>query len=96
MSLRVTLVCQVAPNQFSTLQPFLVENLPNVRSFDGCMGVTVYFNEDTHSLLLEEEWLSQQQHGNYLQSITDNGIMAKLGSFLAGPPTIEYFSKQVI
>ena len=96
MSLRVTLVCQVLPGQFSSLKLFLAENLPNVRSFDGCMGVIVYFNDESNDLLLEEEWLSQAQHGAYLKAITENGIMGKLASFLTGPPEIGYFSKQMI
>lgn len=96
MSLRVTLICSVLPGQFVSLKPFLAENLPNVRSFDGCMGVAVYFNEETNDLLLEEEWLSQAQHGAYLKAITGNGIMGKLVSFLAGPPDVRYFSKTMI
>jgi quinol monooxygenase YgiN len=93
MSLRVTLNCQVKPNQLDLLLPFLEKNLPNVRSFDGCIGVTVYFDKESTEMLLEEEWLSVEQHQAYLKFIENNGVLGALASFLASPPVIKYLQK---
>ena len=93
MSVRVTLNCQVKPDQFEVLQPFLEKNLPNVRRFDGCMSVTVYFDKGSSEMLLEEEWLSIEHHQTYIKHIESNGILGELAAFLASAPVIKYLQK---
>jgi quinol monooxygenase YgiN len=93
MSFRVTLNCQLKPNQYDQLLPFLEENLPNVRGFSGCMKVAVYIDEEQSEMLLEEEWLSVEKHQNYLGFIENNGVLKKLSAFLRQPPQIRYFRK---
>jgi len=96
MSVRVTLNCQVKSDQFTVLIPFLAKNLPNVRGFDGCMSVAVYFDNVNSEMLLEEEWLSIEQHQVYLNTIKNNGVLAKLAAFLELDPVIKYFKKEYI
>ncbi len=96
MSIRVTLNCQVKAGQYEILLPFLAKNLPNVRRFAGCQGVTVYFDNDNAEMLLEENWLGINQHQAYLQHIENNGILAELAQFLTSPPIIKYFEQQDI
>lgn len=93
MKVRVTLNCQVKPDRLEVLLPFLEKNLPNVRGFDGCISVTVYFDKGSLEMLLEEEWLSVEQHKTYIKFIRSNGILAELASFLALSPVIKYFQK---
>ncbi|CZF78413.1 hypothetical protein GCE9029_00821 [Grimontia celer] len=93
MSVRVTLNCQVKPDQFQTLLPFLEDNLPNVRGFKGNMQVKVLFDEKNNEMFLDEEWLTLESHQAYLNFIEQNGILEELGSFLLAPPTIKYFDK---
>ncbi|MFT5755712.1 MAG: quinol monooxygenase YgiN [Alteromonadaceae bacterium] len=93
MSVRVTLNCQVKPKELEVLLPFLEKNLPNVREFNGCMSVTVYFDKDSSEMLLEEEWLSCEHHQAYIKHIENNGILGELAGFLASSPVIKYLQK---
>ena len=92
MSVRVTLNCKVKPGQFKALLPFLEKNLPNVRSFHGNAMVKVLFDEDNNEMLLDEEWLSVENHKAYLNFISNNGVLSELAAFLDAPPEIKYFS----
>ena len=96
MRVRVTLNCQVKSSCLERLMSFLDENLPHVRSFDGCMSVCVYFAKESSEMLLEEEWLSIEQHQAYLKHIESNGILGELAEFLASAPGIKYFQKENI
>lgn len=92
MSVRVTLNCQLKDQQFEALLPFLEANLPNVRGFKGCQRVSVLYNEDSNEMLLDEAWLSEEHHKNYIGFIASNGVLEELAAFLEEPPTIRYFS----
>lgn len=96
MSIRVTLNCVLKSNQSASLIPFLEANLANVRGFDGCLGVSVYFDQENTEMLLEEEWLSVEKHQTYIGFIEANGVLAKLANFFETPPVIKYFEKQSI
>lgn len=91
--MRVNLNCQIKAELFENLTQFLEKNLPNVRGFNGCIGVTVYFNKESSEMLLEEEWLSIEHHQAYLALIESNGVLGELASFLASAPLIKYFHK---
>ena len=93
MSVRVTLNCQIKPNQFQALLPFLEDNLPTVRGFKGNMQVDVLFDEKNNEMLLDEEWSTEESHQAYLSFISQNGILEALSAFLCAPPTIKYFDK---
>ncbi|OBY25725.1 antibiotic biosynthesis monooxygenase [Leisingera sp. JC1] len=96
MSIWVTLEMEVAKGKFGELEPFLAERLPAVRGFDGALSVTVYYDEETRSLLIAEEWLSKAHHASYIQAISENGVMAQLVSFMTAPPKVQYFKRLVI
>ena len=96
MSVRVTLNCQVKTEQLEVLLSFLEKNLPNVRGFDGCMSVTVYFDKGSSEMLLEEEWLSIEHHQAYIKHIESNGILGELANFLTSAPVIKYLQKSDI
>ncbi|OMH29074.1 putative quinol monooxygenase [Motiliproteus sp. MSK22-1] len=91
MGVRVTLNCQIKPDQFRSLLPFLEENLPNVRSFKGCMKVNVLFDKENTEMLLDEEWIEIENHQSYIKHIEGNGVLARLGAFMVSPPQIKYF-----
>ncbi len=80
----------------STLVPqymlFLEENLPNVRGFDGCKSVEVYFNKETNEMAINEIWESKTHHQNYIKFISQNGVMGKLVSFLESEPIVRYYN----
>lgn len=93
MSIRVTLNCAVNPGQHKALMSFVEKNLPNVRNFDGCRIVNVYFDKINDEMLLEEEWDNTTQHHNYINHIQNNGILNELASYFQSPPIIKYFEK---
>lgn len=93
MSVRVTLNCVLKTNKTDTLMSFLDANLPNVRGFDGCLGVAVYFDAERGEMLLEEAWMSEQKHYTYIKHIEENGVLEQLAAFFETPPSIKYFTK---
>lgn len=96
MSYRVLLESTARTETIDSLFPFLEENLPNVRSFKGCLNVTVLFDEATKQMMFDEEWKSKEDHQAYMAFIESNGVLADLAGFLVGPPTISYYRKMDI
>lgn len=92
-SVTVLLEAKVKPETKKEFLKFLDENLPNVRGFKGARNVTILHNETTMTLAIYEEWQSKDHHQNYIKFITENGVMAKLASFLDTPPSVKYFNK---
>ncbi len=96
MQTRVTLNCTLNPEHTPDLIGFLTENLPNVRRFDGCLSVKVYFDELKNEMLLEEKWDSKEHHHAYIAFIDGNGVLAKLRAFFTQAPTIKYLMLEYI
>jgi quinol monooxygenase YgiN len=93
MSYRVILESTANTETIDSLFPFLEENLPNVRSFKGCLNVAVLFDKDTNQMVFDEEWKSKEDHQAYIAFIESNGVLADLAGFLQGPPKISYYEK---
>lgn len=93
MSYKVVLESKVKPETADDLMVFLQENLPNVRGFRGCLSVDVLYDEETNAMIFYEEWLSKEDHGNYIGFISENGVMESLVSYLQGPPDVKYFKR---
>jgi len=91
MSIKVVLNLEVTQTNLSEYLEFLKENLPNVRVFQGCKSVKIYFNNQTNEMAINEIWESKESHDNYIKFISQNGIMAKLISFLSTEPNIKYY-----
>lgn len=96
MSVWVTLEMQVKDGQYGTLEPFLAEKLPLVRGFEGALGVTVYFTQETNKMLIVEEWKSKDHHVAYIRAISENGVLEHLASFMTAQPTITYYARLAI
>ncbi|MFC2035386.1 putative quinol monooxygenase [Chloroflexota bacterium] len=94
MSVLVLVEAPVKPEEISNMKSYLAEVYPATRAYDGCQGIDAYFNtEDKDSIVMIEHWESRAQHEKYLGWRTETGVMAKLGSMLAGPPIIRYFER---
>jgi len=93
MSLRVCLHCPLNTQKTSELMQFLKDNLPAVRSFEGCLGVDVYFSLNKEEMLLEEQWETKEYHQRYIDFIANNGVLGKLRAYLLEDPDIKYFEK---
>ncbi|MES0811332.1 antibiotic biosynthesis monooxygenase [Roseibium sp. SCPC15] len=96
MSVWVTLEMTVRQGQYAKLELFLEEKLPAVRSFNGALSVSVFFDQASNRLLILEEWKSRQHHQSYFQSITENGVMPQLLSFMVAPPAVQYYDRVII
>jgi quinol monooxygenase YgiN len=96
MSVHTTLACQLINPSLEALKVFLEKNLKNVRAFQGCLDVKVFFDTENSEMLLEEKWESIEHHQKYLKFIEANGVLGELASFLKGPPDIKYFEKEAI
>ncbi len=72
---------------------FLEANLPNTRSFSGCMNVTVFIDQKSGKMIFDEEWISVDDHKEYINAIAGNGVMDELVSFLESPPEIKYLDR---
>lgn len=96
MSIRVTLEMTVRDGQYEALVPFLEQNLPRVRGFDGALSVTLFYDPETRGFLIFEEWLSREHHGAYIAAITENGVMDQLLGFMDGPPEVRYYKRMVL
>jgi quinol monooxygenase YgiN len=96
MSTWVTLQMKVADNAFNRLEVFLAEKLPAVRGFDGALSVSLFYNQETRDILILEEWISQEHHQAYINSIIDNGVMGELLGFMEGQPKVTYHVRLVM
>ena len=96
MSYRVFLESTVKTQSQKYLFKFLEENLPNVRSFKGCLNVSVLFDRKNNKMVFDEEWQSVDDHHQYVDFITSNGVYDALIKFLEGEPKISYYQKQNI
>lgn len=94
MSTLVLLEGQVQPDKIADMKSYLAEILPDTRSYDGCLGIDVQFNlDDPGNMVLVEQWESRGHYEKYLQWRAETGVVAKLVSMLAGPPSIRYFER---
>ena len=91
MAIKVVLNLNVNETKVQEYKQFLLVNVPNVRSFEGCKSVDVYFNALNNEMAIDEIWESKQSHQKYIEFISSNGIMGELVSFLSTEPEIKYF-----
>ncbi len=93
MTVSVILDSRVKTEKIAELLPFLEQNLPNVRGFQGCVQVRVLLNQDNGDFILYEDWESIKTHQAYIQFISANGVMESLVAFLEHPPQVKYLNK---
>lgn len=70
---------------------FLNKNVPNVRAFEGCSSVKIYFDNSTNEMIITENWSSKEHHNKYIKFISENGVMKDLVSYLQKEPSIKYY-----
>jgi len=88
---KVILTFQVKIESKKEFIEFLDKNVPNVRGFDGCNSVNLYFDNETNEMIITENWESKEHHGKYIEFIAKNGVMQDLISYLQKEPTIKYY-----
>ena len=94
MSVLVLLEAPVKSEDVFNMKSYMAEILPDTREYNGCQGVDVYFNtEDAGNMVLVEYWDSRAHYEKYVGWRTETGVMDKIGTVLAGPPSIRYFER---
>lgn len=96
MTITVTIHAKIDADRKAELTTFLEENLPNTRSARGCRLVEVFFDQDNSELVLNEEWVSAEDHQHYVSVISANGVFEQLLGFLSGEPTTRYLKKTTL
>ncbi len=92
MAIAVLLEVQIKPDSVDEMKAYFKEILPDTRAYDGCLGIDVYGNmDDGANLVLYERWETRPHYEKYLAWRAETGAVDKLGSMLAGPPSIRYF-----
>jgi quinol monooxygenase YgiN len=91
VGVKVILTLTVKSETIKEFIEFLHENVPNVRAFEGCSSVKLYFDDTTNEMIITEDWMSKEHHGKYIKFISDNGVMKGLIFYLQKEPTIKYF-----
>ncbi|ESP90827.1 MULTISPECIES: hypothetical protein [Pseudoalteromonas] len=91
MSVKVIIECQLSEVKSELLDDFLTENVPAVKGFAGCQRVSISFDENKTTMLIDEDWQSVEHHKNYMQFIDSNGVLKGLIAFMSAPPRILYF-----
>jgi quinol monooxygenase YgiN len=88
---KVMLTLMVKPETKNEFFGFLHENVPNVRAFEGCRSVKLYFDDATNEMIISEDWVSKEDHGKYIEFISGNGVMEGLVCFLRDAPEVKYY-----
>ncbi len=91
IGVKVILDLMVKPETKKEFVEFLHENVPNVRAFEGCSSVKLYFDDTTNEMIIAEDWISKEHHGKYIEFISENGVMNGLISYLQKDPEIKYY-----
>ncbi|MDA0231619.1 MAG: antibiotic biosynthesis monooxygenase [Proteobacteria bacterium] len=66
--------------------------LPDTRSYDGCISLNVYQNQDDSDVIaLAENFESKAHYEKYVAWRVETGVMQQLGDALAEPPSIRFF-----
>lgn len=91
VTLQIT--AKLKPDSLKGLEEFFEKNLPNSRSAKGCRNIVILYDEKKENLLVLEEWLSKEDHQNYVKMISENGVMNTLLTFFDGEPSVQYYLK---
>ncbi len=70
----------------------LKELLPDTRSYDGCLSLDVYQQQDdSDTVVMVEQWESKSHYQKYLDWRMETGVFAQLVEALEGEPSIRFF-----
>ncbi|MGQ0846831.1 MAG: putative quinol monooxygenase [Sporichthyaceae bacterium] len=93
MAVTVVLELNIQPDKADEFEKYLGSILVDTRARPGFQSIVTHRNtEDPAAFLAYEVWDSRADYEAYLGWRTENGSMATIGSYLAGPPSIRYFT----
>ena len=94
LALKVTMGLKIEWTRLDEFKQILQEVLPDTRVFPGCISVEVLEHHDAPGgITLMEEWESLEDQVEYINWLTETGMMQTLGSFIEAEPEIIYYEK---
>ena len=92
MSVTIILEIKAKAGTSSKILNILEEVLPDTRSYDGCLGLKTYQNQENPDIIvLVEEFENREKYSQYLSWRQDTGVFDSLAKKLDEPPSIRYF-----
>ncbi|MBT6441322.1 MAG: antibiotic biosynthesis monooxygenase [Alphaproteobacteria bacterium] len=92
MAVTIILEVKAKPGTGDELQASMKTVLPDTRSYDGCISLNTYRDQDDPDVfVLVEHFESKAHYETYLAWRVETGVFAQLGESLAEPPSIRYF-----
>ncbi len=92
MAITIILEAQAKKGTGNDLLATMKAVLPDTRSYDGCIALDAYQNQDdTDLLVLVEKFESKAHYEKYLAWREETGVLQQLGAALEGPPSIRFF-----
>jgi len=92
MAATIILEVKAKPGGGDELVALFKNILPDTRSYDGCISVDVYRNQDEPEVItLVEQWEARPKYETYLGWRQESGALDALGAMLAAPPSIRFF-----
>ena len=94
MSILVLREGQIQPDKIIEMKAYLIQTVPETRSYDGCQGVDVYYNmDDTGDMVVLQQWESRDHFDKYQQWREETGVFAKSASMFTGQLSTRYFER---
>ena len=92
MSVTIILEIRAKKGTSSEILNILREVLPDTRSYDGCIGLKTYQNQENPDIIvLVEEFESKDKYSKYLAWREETGVFNSLVARLEEAPSIRYF-----
>ena len=92
MAITIILEIQAKKGTGNDLLAMMKGILPETRSYDGCISLNIYQNQDDSDVMvLVENFESKAHYEKYLAWREETGVLQKLGAALEGPPSIRFF-----
>lgn len=88
----VILEARIREEAVDEAKAFFQKVIPGTRIYDGCLKSNLFQDEkEPTSLLMVEDWESQDHHRKYLDWCTKTGTLRQMLRYLSGPPHLRYY-----
>ncbi|MER2997652.1 putative quinol monooxygenase [Pontibacter populi] len=92
MAMIVILEARIREESVDEAKAFFQKVIPDTRIYEGCLASKLFQSEkEPTSLLMVEDWESQDHHRKYLDWCTRTGMLRKLLRLSSGPPNLRYY-----
>ena len=90
----ILLRAKAKPEKIKELKRLLAKYLPETRSYEGCIDIIIYEENDKEGIFVfYENWENFYAYERYLDYRTKQGVMDEIGALLTGAPEITYYNR---